>query len=90
MTTYLATAELENYNEGRWHDEEISFAFCAPSCRAYHFTARAEVRNTWRDDDSYEFDETCANCGSLIPASTIWEEEIAGVTYLVAKIGNPQ
>ena len=78
MTTYLGTAAIRG--------ELITDAFCSKNCRG--------MAEPWewitRDNDSYEFDETCATCGTLIPASTIWEEEIAGVTYLVAKIGNPQ
>lgn len=67
MTAYLAT-----FTE---HGDLITRPYCSLICRIDG--ARAGRGPNWwdnasyvgRDDDHYEFDETCANCGVLIPAS---------------------
>ena len=50
---------------------EKSFAFCRPQCRSSYFTRAMRKFTTYRNDDRYEFDETCANCGVLIPAGEV-------------------
>jgi len=62
MTTYLATLRPGG-------ESEKTFAFCLKPCRAWYFNANEKKFTTRRDDDSYEFDEVCQNCGSLIKAS---------------------
>lgn len=68
MTTFLATKE-----RGEGPFSEYTYAFCSDQCRVDHTYAeyyRTGTRNTsQRDDDSYEFDEVCANCGALVSAS---------------------
>ena len=89
MTTHLAiwtTSVTRNR-------EEVTMAFCTKMCRHRWLSGSPRIpanRFDKMDLDSYEFDETCANCGKLVPADPIWEEEIAGVTWLVAKIGDPR
>ena len=61
MTTYL-----ETYEAAGPPAQDITHAYCSTLCRATHIGP--VVRNR-REDDRYEFDETCANCGVLIPAS---------------------
>lgn len=62
MTTYLATqVELP---------EEITSAFCSQGCLANHILSSGDT--WWKNmvaDDSYEFDETCASCGKLVPVA---------------------
>lgn len=62
MTTYLATHRA------------ITSPFCSERCRDEFVgdvtdQAFSDWTDTYRTDDRYEFDETCANCGALIPAS---------------------
>jgi hypothetical protein len=53
---YLATAKQER--------EVVAIPYCSLLCSSQHgFTMNV------RDDDSYEFDEVCANCGVLVPAA---------------------
>lgn len=67
MTTYLATTSVSA--------ELITRPYCCEICRSRG--AREGRGPHWRDsascvirdDSAYEFDETCANCGALIPAS---------------------
>jgi hypothetical protein len=61
MTTYLAThkRDADMWDEG----EEITRPYCALCA------VNAVKLYTWRRDDSYEFDEVCANCGKLVLAS---------------------
>lgn len=69
MTTYLATETFDDSYRGRprhWVEaQEITNAFCSTDCRTHYLGNDTGVE---RDDPSYEFDETCANCGSLVPA----------------------
>ena len=68
MTTYLATGAVSAPRA----DEVKTLAYCSPPCRRE--TEDQSLSQgfvlTFRDDNSYEFDETCANCGVLIPASS--------------------
>lgn len=60
MTTYLATEETN----------AMTLAFCSRFCRS---TRLGPLSPTWikRNDDSYEFDEVCANCGAIIPVRLV-------------------
>lgn len=52
-------------------DETFSLPFCSRECALLAFED-GETRPaglSLRDDDHYEFDETCSNCGRMIPAS---------------------
>lgn len=62
MTPYLATIGESSVNPA-------TYAFCAVTCRARYFIHWERMSKSLRADDSYEFDETCASCGSLIKAS---------------------
>ena len=58
MVTYTATHQMV----------PRTLAYCSDICRAKSLGFTFDLFDL-RDDDSYEFDETCANCGSLIKAS---------------------
>jgi hypothetical protein len=78
MTTYLAFDE-----EGMPDGETLTVrTYCSDKCREDHADEPTEpcslghdgccghIFTDWtRDDGSYEFDEECANCGKLVPAS---------------------
>lgn len=51
---------------GERRGEDITFAFCSFECW-HELVLPGDVRRDYVN--SYEFDETCANCGKLIPAS---------------------
>ena len=64
MTTYLATNHRGKRNE-------VTYAYCSKMCRYRHTSGSPRIPRKnmeWRDDTSYEFNETCLNCGALIPA----------------------
>lgn len=67
MTTYLATHTRNADNPGA--AEKCTRAFCSDQHRKSYMWNPREFE--LRDDPSYEFDETCANCGKLIPASAL-------------------
>ena len=61
MTTYLLT------------HREVTLPFCSTLCRGIYeektpflYPTREFKAPVWRDDDRYEFDETCMNCGALV------------------------
>ena len=56
VTTYLA-----NETRGDLTGESYTLVFCSAECR--RDDQRKKLGAKFRDDDSYEFDETCANCG---------------------------
>lgn len=63
MTTYLSTQK-------NWGAEDWTQPYCSEFCRDLRDGAsHAFLSTQFRDDDAYEFDETCATCGKLIPAS---------------------
>ena len=62
MTTYLA----QNYSVGDNGADDSTFPYCSLEC----LTSQFRIESDWWDDDSYEFDEVCANCGALVAAST--------------------
>ena len=72
MTTYLATKWTADPDDA---SEEFTESYCSDSCR---FVDQTWLERIYRDDDSYEFDETCANCGKLVPAA---EASIAELMY---------
>ena len=59
MTTYLATIHPGT-------EDEVTRAYCSPRCRWADWPWPGSVS---REDDHYEFDETCAYCGVLVVAS---------------------
>ena len=64
MTTYLSTNHRGKRNE-------VTYAYCSKMCRYRHTSGSPRIPRKnmeWRDDTSYEFNETCLNCGALIPA----------------------
>ena len=65
MTTYLATYEVTRRDTRE--RELLTVPFCSENCayenHGLQFDDGGERHN------HYEFDETCANCGSLIKAS---------------------
>jgi hypothetical protein len=61
MVTYLATTTEQ--------DEDTALAFCSANCCVEGLGPNWEELINVQRDDSYEFDEVCANCGVLIPAS---------------------
>ncbi len=62
VTTFLAIADGD--------DSKVAVPFCSPRCRDEEmFAAGCFFSHIQRDDDSYEFDEVCANCGALVSAS---------------------
>lgn len=65
MTMYLATVEASHPVRA------ATFPFCSDDCRARYWTWDEQIalgRIELRDDDHYEFDEYCANCGEVIEA----------------------
>ena len=63
MPIFLGTDYVEGDHE--------TLPFCSPDCtNAYEIMSHVDFDEVW-SDDSYEFDETCANCGVLIPASPV-------------------
>ena len=66
MTTYLTTKRLRDSR--KFDAEKVTFPYCSKKCRHADRGNNAASLN-YRDDDFYEFDEVCANCGSLIKAS---------------------
>ena len=77
MTTYLATG-TDRYASAV---TECTAAYCSPKCRSFDQrggTARGFKPLVLQDDDSYEFDEVCANCGVLIKASKPLEPFVIG------------
>ena len=68
MTTYLTTG-IE------YRGSEVVLPYCSPSCRLGCTVIEVERRSVSRnprhlDLESYEFDEVCALCGVVIPASS--------------------
>jgi hypothetical protein len=61
MTTYLA----QNYSVGDNGADDSTFPYCSLEC----LTSQFRIESDWWDDDSYEFDEGCANCGLLVKAA---------------------
>lgn len=67
-TTYLATGG----GCGRSDDDPLTVPYCSPICRAEAEGAEVDGKPyvlEFRDDSRYEFEETCAACGAVIPAS---------------------
>ena len=72
MTTFLATA---------WTPEDKPEEYTTPYCSWACLDADNphDLRDQWNDERYfYEFDETCANCGKLVPAA---EASIAELMY---------
>ena len=72
MTTYLATRRATPGTAEFKNPDDITEPFCSKDCALdgqlkYGPSVDYEYWIHWTD--SYEFDETCANCGSLIKAS---------------------
>lgn len=67
MTTYLLTGPVYETE-----DAYFSAPFCSPLCVAEYRldgSRHNSESDELRADDNYEFDESCTNCGALIPAS---------------------
>ena len=62
MTTYLAILSRRSY-----FGQSETRPYCSSDCRRYDSVGW--TIEDWRDDDSYEFDEVCGNCGVVVPAS---------------------
>jgi hypothetical protein len=75
MTTYLATTTA---TKDGWAFENITLAYCSRICREVGAESGG-WNGTGRDDDSYEFDEVCANCGVVIPACEPWRNLAAAL-----------
>lgn len=71
MTTYLATV-----NDGFPRRSGDTQAYCSAACRiaALH---EGSLPTTFRDDDSYEFDEACARCGVTVFSPVVTERRVA-------------
>ena len=67
MTTYLLTMGLPSPVSS---EEERTSTFCSRSCRAIFARGLCDFQfDSATLDERYEFDETCATCGQLIPAA---------------------
>lgn len=74
MTTYLATTNTGENNDAF---TERTAAYCSDQCRmdgiyAFHRQSGIKAKST-RDDDRYEFDETCVTCGRVVEASKCFD-----------------
>ncbi len=62
MTTFLATSAGHPK-----HDDEYTLPYCSHGCLFANEAGDECIESVWYN--GYEFDETCANCGKLIPAA---------------------
>jgi len=74
MTTFLSIGVGEDAFSRV--EEVLVLPYCGEDCRDIREGMFVDTGlASYRDDDRYEFDETCAKCGAFIPASEISQPE---------------
>jgi ferredoxin len=92
MTTYLATLNIaELHDPATATDDFRTDAFCSTKCRLEFFFisasfAKRHCTQKFREDDFYEFDETCSRCGDPVPASPVSVDEILSINDAVERL----
>jgi len=72
--------------------EEITLAFCSTTCRDYICWDQGRVDTVRRDEDSYEFAETCVACGVTVPGTDTEMQVVSASFHPVFhydEFGNP-